>query len=44
MVVVPTPCVFAMPIEPTALLIVAAKGFEELQVTLVVRFWVLLSV
>jgi hypothetical protein len=33
----------ARPLEPAALLIVAALVLDELQVTVLVRFWVVLS-
>ena len=44
MVVVPTPAVVARPLEPIALLIVAAVGFDEAQVTWLVRSCAELSV
>ena len=43
MVVNPTPTAVARPSEPSALLIVAKVSADELQVTCVVRSWVVLS-
>lgn len=43
MVVVPAATAAARPMEPEALLMDAIPVLEELQVTVVVRFWVVLS-
>ena len=42
-VAVPTAAAVALPLAPAALLMEATDGFEELQVTVVVRFCVLPS-
>jgi hypothetical protein len=42
-VVEPAATAVARPLEPAALLTVAAAALDELQVTAAVRFWVVLS-
>jgi hypothetical protein len=42
-IVVPAATEVARPLEPDALLIVATPALDELQTTVVVRFWVVLS-
>lgn len=41
---VPVVAVVARPLLPAALLMVATAGVSDIQVTMLVRFWVLLSV